>query len=92
MGGLFLTLGNPKAILFYLGFLPVFIDLKNLTASDIVLVASIDLVVLISTMAGYALLSSKARLMFRSPRILAYFNRSAGTVMIGTGLVLATRN
>ncbi len=92
LGGLFLTLGNPKAILFCLGFLPVFINLKNLAASDIVLVASIDLAVLILTMAGYALLSSKARLMFRSPRTLAFFNRSAGTVMIGTGLVLATRN
>jgi threonine/homoserine/homoserine lactone efflux protein len=92
LGGLFLTLGNPKAILFYLGFLPAFIDLKTLTTADIMIVSSIDLAVLVSTMAGYAFLSSGARLLLRSQRALKYFNRGAGTVMIGAGVYIAARN
>ncbi len=92
LGGLFLTLGNPKAIMFYLGFLPAFIDLKNLTYSDIGIVVAIDVTVLISTMAGYALLSSSARILLRSPRAIRYFNRGAGSVMIGTGVYIAARN
>lgn len=92
LGGLILTLGNPKAIMFYLGFLPAFIDLKNLTAIDIGIVATIDAGVLISTMAGYAFLSSSARLLFRSPRTMKLFNRGAGSVMIGTGVYIAIRD
>jgi threonine/homoserine/homoserine lactone efflux protein len=92
LGGLFLTLGNPKAILFYLGFLPAFIDLKALTANDIGIIAAIDASVLIFTMTVYALLSSSARLLFRSSRAIRYFNRSAGSVMIGTGVFIAVRD
>lgn len=91
-GGLFLTLGNPKAILFYLGFLPAFIDLKNLTNADILLVSAIDIGVLTTTMAGYAFLSSSARILLRSPSALKYFNRGAGSVMIGAGVYIAVKN
>ena len=35
LGGFALTMGNPKAIGFYLGFLPAFMDLTALSAADV---------------------------------------------------------
>lgn len=37
LGGLSITLGNPKVILFYLGFLSTFVALETLSIVDIVL-------------------------------------------------------
>ncbi|WP_138145853.1 LysE family transporter [Bathymodiolus heckerae thiotrophic gill symbiont] len=43
---MFVTLGNPKVILFYLSFLPVFVDLKFLSSLDVAIVALVVSVVL----------------------------------------------
>jgi hypothetical protein len=55
-------LGNPKVILFYLGFLPTFIDLQTLTAQDILIIAIIISTVLGVTMLGYAYMAAKIAL------------------------------
>ncbi|KAA3628913.1 MAG: LysE family translocator [Proteobacteria bacterium] len=89
--GLVITLGNPKVILFYLGFLPTFLDLTRLEAMDIVVVATVVSVVLGAVLLGYAYAAGRARKLFASPRAKRTLNRSAGSVMIVTGAVLATR-
>ena len=89
--GLVITLGNPKVILFYLGFLPTFLDLTRLEAMDIVVVATVVSVVLGAVLMGYAYAAGRARKLFASPRAERTLNRSAGSVMIVTGAVLATR-
>jgi threonine/homoserine/homoserine lactone efflux protein len=42
--GFVLTIGDQKAVLFYLGFMPAFIDIESLTAADAVIIALIALV------------------------------------------------
>jgi len=91
LGGLLITLGNPKVILFYVGFLPTFMDLGSLATRDIVIVASLVAVVLVLTLGAYAYSASRARVFFTKPRAIRILNRGAGTVMMGAGVTIATR-
>lgn len=90
--GLVTTLANPKAILFYGGFLPAFFDLPGFTMGDTVLLVSIVVTVLAAVLTLYALLASAARGVFRSRRAQRRMNRVAGTVMVATGVVVASRS
>ncbi len=91
LSGLFITLGNPKVILFYLGFLPAFVDLTTLSTTDVVMIAAVVSLVLGLTMLGYAYAASSARQLFRSPGARQLLNRASGGVMIATGTVLAAK-
>lgn len=91
LSGLFITLGNPKVILFYLGFLPAFIDLGALGTADVALIAAVVSGVLGATMLGYAYAAARAREAFRSRAARQVMNRVSGGVMVATGSILATR-
>lgn len=88
LSGLLITLGNPKVILFYLGFLPTFIDLDRLTVSDMLIVISIVAIVLGGVMMGYAVTADRARLLFSNQQGKQRMNRLAGAVMAVVGGVL----
>ncbi len=91
LGGLSITLGNPKVILFYLGFLPTFVDLKVLSSLDVAIVAFVVSLVLGSVMLFYAFTASRARQLFKSESAQTKMNRIAGSVMIGTGAILLSK-
>jgi threonine/homoserine/homoserine lactone efflux protein len=91
VSGLVITLGNPKVILFYLGFLPAFVDLQTLQTADVAKIAAVVSLVLGATMLGYAYAAARARRLFQSPKAKRLLNRTSGGVMIATGTVLATR-
>jgi len=91
LGGLFITLGNPKVILFYAGFLPTFMDLGRLTVGDVCIVAGLVVVVLALTLGFYAYSAARARVLFTKPRAMRNLNRGAGTIMVGAGITIATR-
>lgn len=89
--GLGITLGNPKAILFHLGFLPTFFDLAALTAWDALSIILIFMAVLGASLATYAMAASRARAFFTDRRKIRMVNRGAGALFIGAGVAVATR-
>ena len=89
--GLLITLGNPKVILFYAGFLPAFVDLTQLSPLDVVLVGCIVVSVLTATMATYSFFVARARGLLKSERALRRINRTAGSIMIATGTAILVR-
>lgn len=90
-GGLALTLGNPKVIVFYVGFLPTFVDLRTLDATGVLLVAATTVGVVGCVLGGYAVMAARARHMLSTPRATRLLHRGAGTVMVCTGAAIATR-
>lgn len=89
LSGLLVTLGNPKVIVFYAGFLPAFLDLGSLTAGDSAIVCAVIAVVLGSVLAAYTWSADRARKLFTSRGAARNLNRGAGTIMVGTGVAIA---
>lgn len=91
LAGLLITLANPKVILFYLGFLPTFVNLQTLTAIDIIIISTIVTIVLGGVMLGYAYSASGAKKLFKSKSAKRKMNVVAGTTMLSAGGVLITK-
>ena len=88
VAGLVVILGNPKAILFYMGFLPGFFDLSSLTISDIVAICAISAVIpLVGNLILGASVSAVRKIM-TSPKALRRMNISAGSLLIFVALIL----
>lgn len=87
--GFLISASNPKVILFYIAFLPTFIDLTILKANDILLVS---VLAFIGLMAGLMLIAFGAARMARllkTPLAHKRLNRGAGSIMILAGTYLA---
>lgn len=91
LGGLGVTLGNPKVVAFYAGLLPTFIDLKRLTMPNAVAMAGIVVLLVVGIMGSYGAAAAKARGFLGNRRHLKLVNRTAGTMMIGAGVTVAVQ-
>lgn len=86
--GVAAVIGNPKAILFYMGFLPGFFDLGQVTWPDIAAILAISALV---PMAGNLLLAlslDRARALLQSPKGLRRMNVFSGILLILVGGVI----
>ena len=86
--GLFITLSDPKAILFYVSFFPAFLDLSNVSLLEISIIMVTTTIAVGGSKLGYAYMADRARFLFKSSRAKRGMNITAGTVMIGTGIFL----
>lgn len=89
MSGFLLTLGDQKAVLFYLGFLPAFIDLEQLTWADALAVIAIAAVAVGGVKLIYAGAAARAGRTL-SAGFGAGLNRLASLVLLLVALILLT--
>lgn len=89
MTGVAAVIGNPKAILFYMGVLPGFFgDLSKLTALDIAAVLAVSVSVPLVGNLLLALFLDRARSLLSSPERVQTMNRISGTLLILVAVVI----
>lgn len=80
---------NPKSIIFFVAFVPQFIDPHMAMTPQIVVFEATFLALATLNAFAYALLAAAARKVVRSPRVQRVINRTGGTLLIGAGLFAA---
>ncbi|EGG94932.1 putative threonine efflux protein [gamma proteobacterium IMCC1989] len=89
--GFLISASNPKVILFYIAFLPTFMDVTALSQTDIILASALTFVALLSGLSLVAAGAAQARRYLRSARAVKYLNRSAGSIMMSAGVYIGFR-
>jgi len=91
LAGAFLTLGNPKAVVFFGAVLPHAFDLTTLSGSEAMLILGLGVAVDLTVQSIYVLAATQARTLIRSPRSMKLVNRSSAGLMVGSAALIASR-
>lgn len=90
--GFMISASNPKVILFYIAFLPTFLDIQSLQGADIVLVSVLTLVSLMMGLMLLAWLAGSVRGLLEQEHQVRRINRGAGGIMAGAAAFLLLKN
>ena len=80
---------NPKSIVFFIAFLPQFIDHTAPILPQFIVMEITFLTLAVANAAIYAVLAGTARDTFRRPSVLKAVNRVGGGLLIGAGTLVA---
>lgn len=84
-----LTIGNPKAIAFFVALLPTVVDLRALSALAYLELSAATFVLIPLIVLAYAALASRVRALLASRRARKTINRTAAAVLVGAGVGVA---
>ena len=88
VAGVIVIMGNPKAILFYMGVLPGFFDLEKITPLDIAAIVIISMIVPFFGNLILAAFVDRIRRLLRTPALLKRINITSGALLILVGLLI----
>ena len=88
LSGLFLTLGDIKAIFFYVSLFPAFVDLETLKLSDILMIIFVTILTVGGVKVAYIFLARKIVTMSRGLQLDNGAKKLAGGLMMGVGSYL----
>lgn len=92
LAGLVITISNPKAIFFYLGFFPAFLNLNTLTAFDITVILVITTFAIGGVMLGYVFITIKTKNATTNNNTSHYLiNRIASVMIAASGVLLLVK-
>jgi threonine/homoserine/homoserine lactone efflux protein len=86
---LFLTLGNPKAIAFFVALLPAVVDLHSLKLTGYLQLVGATFLLIPSITLIYAACAARVRGVMASAKARKRINRTAAVVMVGAGVGVA---
>jgi threonine/homoserine/homoserine lactone efflux protein len=89
LAGLISTVLNPKPALFFLSYLPQFIDRSHSVAFQLALLASIHIVLGLVWLSAYAWLVSRLQVVLARPRVKAAMESVSGAVLVALGVRVA---
>jgi threonine/homoserine/homoserine lactone efflux protein len=89
LAGIAAILGNPKAVLFYMGVLPGFFDLRTVTPIDIGFIVLVSVTIPLTGNLIIAGFVGQMRNLMSSPSVLKKFNIGSGVLLILVGLIIA---
>jgi threonine/homoserine/homoserine lactone efflux protein len=89
--GLFVTMGNPKPILFYGALLPTFLDMTKIGLSDFLIMGTIVTLISYPVYGGYIFMVERSRRLLASTRAVKRLNQATGAMLIGSGLAVAAK-
>ena len=89
--GLFITLGDQKAIIFYISFLPAFLEMSSVSVFDAGIIMIVATIAVGGAKLVYAYMADKSRLFFEKSWAKKGMNITAGSVMIGTAIFLVVK-
>lgn len=92
LAGFFLTLGDIKAIVFYVSLFPMFIDLSAIHVLDILVIISITVVAVGGVKVLYALSASRISSLARGLKYENAVRKTAGGLMVGAGSCLIVKS
>jgi threonine/homoserine/homoserine lactone efflux protein len=92
LGGLALTMGNAKVMVFFVSILPLVVDLATLSPGLAVELAVTMMAILSVAMWTYAVAAARARRFITSPKVMRLVNRGTGAVMAGAAVAVAARS
>jgi threonine/homoserine/homoserine lactone efflux protein len=78
---------NPKSIIFFVAFLPQFLDTTRPVFMQMAIFETTFLVLATLNAGTYALMASMARRTVRKPKVQRIVNRTGGSLMVGAGLL-----
>ncbi|MFD2741197.1 LysE family translocator [Sulfitobacter aestuarii] len=88
LAGLLAIIGNPKAVLFYLGVLPGFFDLRQISWPDVAAIAAASVLIPLVGNLLLAGLVGRLRTLVTAPHILKRINMTSGVLLICVGLLI----
>lgn len=80
---------NPKSIVFFVAFLPQFLDATAPLVPQMMIFETTFLLLASINACAYSLLASAARRKIRQPRVQRAINRTGGSLLIGAGILTA---
>ncbi len=91
LGGLTVTMGNPKVMIFYLALLPTIIEMARVSWLGWLELSVVTLAVLAVVFSCYVLLAVRTRKLIASTRAMRRLNRFTGAVMASAAAAVASR-